>query len=129
MPRPTADAPGHFPERRSETSALLALLQTVHDDVKAMHQNYVDLDHKLTQHMADETMELATEIAKVMSDAFPEGDPKGHRRHHEAVIAKAEARAAFWKKLLEEISKYGLIGFLGWLVTLAWSGFVQGPHK
>lgn len=128
MTRP-ADPPGHFPERRAETSALLALLQTVHDDVKKLQQNNVDLDHKLTQHMTEETMELAAEITKLMADAFPEGDPKGHRKHHEAVIAKAEARAAFWKKILEELSKYGLLGFLGWLVTLAWSGFIQGPHK
>lgn len=128
MTRP-ADPPGHFPERRAETSALLALLQTVHDDVKKLQQNHVDLDHKLTQHMTEETMELAAEITKLMADAFPEGDPKGHRKHHEAVIAKAEARAAFWKKILEELSKYGLLGFFGWLVTLAWSGFIQGPHK
>lgn len=128
MTRP-ADPPGHFPERRAETSALLALVQTVHDDVKNLHTNINDLNNRLTAHMTDETMELAREISKMMADAFPEGDPKGHRKHHEAVIAKAEARAAFWKKMLEEISKYGLLGFFGWLVTLAWSGFVQGPHK
>lgn len=128
MNEPT-EPQGPMPERRAETSVMLALVQTVHDDVKKLQQNHVDLDHKLTQHMTEGTMELAREISKMMVDAFPEGDPKGHRKHHEAVIAKAEARAAFWKKMLEEISKYGLLGFLGWLVTLAWSGFIQGPHK
>ena len=128
MNEPT-EPQGPMPECRTETAVLLALVQTVHDDVKSLHTNITALDIRLTKHMTDETMELAHEISKLMAEAFPEDDPKGHRKHHESVIAKAEARAAFWKKLLEEISKYGLIGFVGWLVTLAWSGFVQGPHK
>jgi len=126
---PTHEMQDHLPERRAETSALLALVQTIHDDIKNIHTNIDNLDKRLSKHMTDETMELAAEITKLMKEAFPEGDPKGHRKHHEAVIAKAEARAAFWKKMLEEISKYGLLGFLGWLATVAWSAFVQGPTK
>jgi hypothetical protein len=120
---------GPMPERRTETSVLLALVQTVHDDVKTMHTNLTALDLRLTKHMTEETMELAREISKLMSDAFPEGDPSGHRKHHEAVIAKAEARAAFWRKMLEEIIKYGLVGLVGWLALTVWSAFLQGPHK
>lgn len=118
-----------MPERRAETSVLLALVQTVHDDVKAMHTNITALDLRLTKHMTEETMELAREISKSMADAFPEGDPAGHRKHHEAVIAKAEARAKFWQKMLYEITKYGLFGFISWLAVTAWSGFLQGLHK
>lgn len=121
--------PDPLPERRQETSVLLALVQTVHDDVKDLHDKINELDGRLSRHMTDETMELAAEITRLMADAFPEGDPKGHRKHHEAVIAKAEARAAFWRKMVEELTKYGLIGFLVWLATSAWQAFLQGPHK
>jgi len=119
----------HLPERRTETTLLLAMVKNVHDDVKIMHTNLQALDERLTKHMTEETTELAQEITKLMAAAFPEGDPTGHRKHHEAVIAKAEARAAFWRKMLEEITKYGLIGLLGWLALTAWSAFLQGPHK
>lgn len=128
MNEPT-EPQGPMPERRSETSAHLALVQTVHDDVKTLHTNISALDHRLTKHMTEKTMELAREISKLMSDAFPEGDPTGHRKHHEAVIAKAEARAKFWQKMLYEITKYGLMGFIGWLAVTAWQAFLQGPHK
>lgn len=132
MPEPTTPPPepqGHMPERRAETTVLLTLVQNVHDDIKTIHGDIKSLDIRLTKHMTDETMELAQEISKLMAAAFPEGDPTGHRKHHEAVIAKAEARAAFWRKMLEEITKYGLIGLIGWLALTAWSAFLQGPHK
>ncbi len=117
------------PERRTETVLLLAMVRDVHSDVKDLHTTITALDTRLTKHMTDETLELAQEISKLMASAFPEGDPTGHRKHHEAVIAKAEARATFWRKMAEEITKYGLIGFLGWLAVTAWQAFLQGPHK
>lgn len=129
MTSPPVEPQGPMPERRAETTILLAIVQNIHDDVKSLHTNVSALDQRLTRHMTEETMELAQEIARLMSAAFPEGDPTGHRKHHEAVIAKAESRAKFWQKMLEEITKYGLIGLLGWLAITAWSAFLQGPHK
>lgn len=116
-------------ERHAETIALLALVQTVHDSVQSLHTDVKNLDGRLSTHMTTETHELATEITKLMTSAFPDGDPDGHRRHHEAVIEREEARAAFWKKMFFELSKYGLIAFLGWLVLSTWNTFLQGPHK
>jgi hypothetical protein len=118
-----------MPERRAETSVLLALVQTVHDDIKGLHANITELDQRLTKHMTEETTDLAKEISKLMADAFPEGDPTGHRKLHEADIAKAKAKAAFWQKMFYELSKYGLMGFIGWLAIAGWSALVQGPHK
>lgn len=122
-------APPPPPERRTETVLLLGMVKDVHDDVKNLHTTIIALDTRLTKHMNEETLELAQEISKLMASAFPEGDPLGHRKHHEAVIAKAEARATFWRKMVEEITKYGLIGLMGWLVMSLWSTFLQGPHK
>jgi hypothetical protein len=112
-------------ERRSEprdVAAVLTLVTEVHRDVK-------DLSARLTVHMTDETMELAEEIATLMRKAFPEGDPDGHRRHHELVIKQAEARAAFWQKMSFEISRWGLIGFLGWAAIALWKSFLVGAVK
>jgi hypothetical protein len=58
---------------------------------------------------------------------FPGGDPEGHRRYHDAVIKKAESRAAFFEKLHYELAKYGLIGFCGWLFYAAWTALLKGP--
>ncbi len=109
-------------ERRHGPSELLELVRIIHD-------NQLAIDAKLTHHMEIETQELAQTIAKLMSEAFPEGDPDGHRRHHELVIKQAEESAAFWKTLRIEIAKWGLIGFLGWAVYALWNAFLQGPKS
>lgn len=128
MHEPT-EIQGPMPERRTETVLLLSMVKDVHDDVKTLHTTITALDLRLTKHMTEETLELAQEISKMMLIAFPEGDPHGHRKLHEADIDRAKARAAFWRKLLEEITKYGLLGLISWLAITAWSAFVQGPHK
>ena len=119
----------HLPERRTETSVLLQMVSSMHQDIKESHEAIKALDSRLTRHMNDETLELATEVAKMMSAAFPEGDPTGHRKIHEADIERAKSKAAFWKKMAEEIIKYGLIGFLSWMCFAVWAAFLKGPMK
>lgn len=49
--------------------------------------------------------------------AFPDGDWDGHRRYHEAVIRRMEARAQFYRDLSGHLIKGGawaLIVFLAW---------------
>jgi hypothetical protein len=109
-------------DRRNSDTAVLILVQQVHDDVQAMKK-------RLDEHMKDETLELAEAVATLMVKAFPEGDPLGHRVKHEADIQAAKDRAEFWKKLLFEISKWGIAGVLGWLAYAAWTAFLLGPRK
>jgi hypothetical protein len=109
-------------ERRPPSAELLELVKQVHDNQLAM-------DAKLTKHMTEETVELAEAIASLMKDAFPEGDPGGHRRHHELVIKAAEEKAEFWQKMRIALSQYGLLGFAGWAFWVLWAAFLQGPHK
>ena len=96
--------------------------------VKQIHDSQISLDTRLTQHMHDETLELGEAFAKLLIRAFPEGDPEGHRAHHEAVIKAAEAKAEFWTKMVFEITRWGLIGLLGWLVVAAYKHFLAGPQ-
>lgn len=97
--------------------------------VKIIHENQIEMDRKLTDHMQNETAELAEAITQLMAQAFPAGDPQGHRAHHELVIKKAEESAAFWKTMRVELAKWGLLGFAGWAIYALWNAFLQGPQK
>ena len=106
-------------ERRDQ-GVILLLMQQVHDKIEAM-------DAKLTKHITDETLTLAEEIANLMNKAFPAADPSGHRQYHEAQMQAQKDRADFWKKMLFEVSKYGLFGVVSWLAFVAWAAFLKGP--
>lgn len=109
-------------ERRTNSELLLTFVKEILD-------NQHKLDAKLTDHMTNETQELAEAMAQMMASAFPEGDPDGHRKHHELVIRQAEAKAVFWEKMRFELVRWGLIGFLGWAVYALWHAFLAGPPK
>ena len=109
------------PERRSE-EALLSLVTQIHEKVEKMQS-------ALQQHMTEDSVKLANELRQLMDNAFPFGDPHGHRAAHEASIRRAEARFEFWKKMSFELSKWGLFGFLGWAALQLWNAFLHGPTK
>lgn len=108
--------------RKSDHAAVINLVTEVHRDVKDLHA-------RLTQHMTNETLELAEAITLLTRNAFPQGDPDGHRRHHELVIKQAEDKAQFWEKMKFELIRWGLIGFLGWAAVAMWRSFLLGAPK
>ena len=109
------------PERReSDAPALLALVQEVAANVR-------NLDERLTVHMHSEPLEMAHTVAGIMNKSFPGGDPEGHRIAHEQQMAAIADRAKFWKTMLFEVTKYGLLGVVGWLAFVVWSAFIKGP--
>lgn len=112
------------PERRSNDSMVLYLMQQVSDDLKA-------LDAKLSNHMVTEVEDLAAALAALKRDAFPDGDEDGHRRAHEAAISRAEEQAVFWKEMRIAAGKWLGLGLLGLLAGWIWLGFVQAiqAHK
>ena len=101
--------------------------------VRIIHANQLALDAKLTQHMHDEPIQLAEEIAKLLNSCFPNGDPSGHKLAHEVWIQQAEESRDFWRTMKKELSKWGLIIFIGWFIGFIglslWQAFLQGPHK
>lgn len=104
-------------DRRKPSAELLMLVQEVQG-------NQIEISRKLDAVPGD----IAAALAILMKDAFPEGDPDGHRKHHEAVIKAAEEKAEFWKKMRVSVSTWGLLGVLGWLGIMAWNGFIQRLH-
>jgi predicted metal-dependent hydrolase len=109
-------------ERRANDSLVVLLMQEVHKKIE-------DIDRKLSEHMTNETITLAQEIAKLINTAFPGNDPQGHKAYHEIQMQAIADRAEFWKTMRTEISKWGLIGFVGWVVVTAWKAFIMGPLK
>lgn len=66
-------------------------------------------------------------LEQVIRRGFPGEDVEGHRHYHEAVIRRMEERAEFWRELSLELAKWGLLGFLGWLLVAAWQQLLHGP--
>lgn len=55
-----------------------------------------------------------------LMDMVPEGDFDGHRRYHEAIIKKMEAKAKWWQDFSASIAKWGAIAVLGWMAVAMW---------
>ena len=62
----------------------------------------------------------AAEHRQRMFDCVPNGDHDGHRRYHEAVIQRMEARAALWQDVQKSVAKWGVIALLGWMAVAMW---------
>lgn len=108
-----------FIERRKDASqAMLELMSALKVQV-----------HQLNTNVESYRQEQKDDLEAAMIRAFPDGDPEGHRRHHEAVIRAAEARAEFWTKMRFELFRWGLFGFVGWAALQLWKAFVQGPQQ
>jgi hypothetical protein len=55
--------------------------------------------------------------------AFPDGDADGHRRYHESIIRKNEAREQFYQDLRAELAKKGLWALAALLGLALWQFF------
>ena len=64
-----------------------------------------------------------------IATGFPLDDPDGHRRAHEMFIEQARDRAQFWKKMRDEVSKYGLLGVVGFICLWIWVGIKNEVHR
>lgn len=78
-----------------------------------------------TQELMEQQIAEMYRMMKGYASAFPENDDDtpdfaGHRKYHDSAIAAERKRKEFWEKMMFELVKWGLIGFLGWfLVTVA----------
>ncbi len=69
-----------------------------------------------------QTRKLDEVIRRVdaLHNGFPNGDVESHRRYHETLIAKAEARTAFYKDLRSDLTKKGLWAVVATVGIIAW---------
>lgn len=115
--------PSQFVERRGRTDDAILL------HIKELQAGQKELTAKMNYHHAVFREEVEKSINGVFERAFPDGDPEGHRAHHELVIKREEERLEFWMSMRKEIGKWGLIGILGFIVVSAWQAFLLGPKK
>lgn len=104
-------------DRRTTDTAMLELIRTIQQDVTEMRL-------ELNNHIQTEPKEWAIVLGNLMKASFPNGDADGHRRFHEANIKAAEERAVFWADLRRSVTKWGVFGFLGWILLRLGDGFL-----
>lgn len=109
-------------ERRREQDMLFDLLAQQNQKLDDLNEAVRDTANELRAHADGETARIAAIAA-----GFPDGDPDGHRRYHEAEIKRIEARAEFWSKLRLSVTQWGLVGFIGWVLVSLWHEFLKGP--
>ena len=110
-----------MPPDDSQTAKALWALKT---DLDTRHDENTER-HNTT----DERLEEVLRQIKKLSDGFPAGDTDGHRRYHEAVIKRAEARAKLWEETRAHVIKNGFwlgLGFLCWTLWQAFKAKVAG---
>ncbi|MFM0552343.1 hypothetical protein P0D69_15420 [Paraburkholderia sediminicola] len=81
-----------------------------------------DLDQRHGENLTAQAVTDAKVVEAIrgideLCKAFPDGDPDGHRRYHEAIIKKNEACEKFYQELTSHLVKGGawaLIVFLAW---------------
>lgn len=121
----SADDDRLFAEQAAKSTPNL-LMQLIADSNEKLEQ--LAESGRQTRRLVEEALEMTKGLSEEFRGAFPSGDPEAHREYHEALIGEARQRKEFWNKLVFELTKWGLIGFLGWLVIQVWTGALKGPH-
>jgi hypothetical protein len=82
-------------------------------------------EQKLMLHMDTKFAQLH----KLITDAFPEGDPHGHRMYHEKSIRDADAWSRIKGEVLSKFLTSGLWVAAGYLLFLIWSAIKEGVRQ
>jgi len=96
--------------------------------VSAILSLKADLDQRHGENIMSQsvTEKKVVEIQRGVDEirrAFPDGDWDGHRRYHEAIIKKLEAREQFYQDLRGELAKKGLWAVLVMVGLALWAFF------
>lgn len=107
------------PERRADplTHDRVALMieEAIEERVSKMEDRMVaHIDVKFAQ------------MHRLIADAFPNGDPHGHRMAHEKAIRDAEGWSAIKRELITKVATGGVWVAMGWLLLAAWQAFKEG---
>ena len=100
--------------------------------IEQVQKSVDSLQTAVKEHIADQPAQRKAMITEMLNEAFPNGDHQAHRRYHESLIKAAEDKAQFWKKMRDELAKWGLLLFAGWvIVSLVQAGitYIQTFHR
>ena len=119
----TNPEPFLFEERRKgEDNAVLLHIKELQMTTKA-------LDAKMTYHHGIFRKEVEQAVVRVFEHSFPDGDPDGHRKVHEAWIAEAQAKAKFWEEMRIAGAKWAGLGVLTFIATALWVAIKSEVQK
>lgn len=93
-------------------------ISDMREDMAQRHSENVTR-REVTDREVDEVIRRVDDL----HDAFPGGDWDGHRRYHEAVIKKLEAREKLYQDLRTELAKKGLWGLIALVGLALWAWF------
>jgi hypothetical protein len=97
---------------------IVEALDGLRDDLAQRHSENVTAQ-SITDKKVDEAIRRIDDLHK----AFPGGDWDGHRRYHETLIERAEARTKFYNDLRAELAKKGLWALLALIGIAVWQYF------
>jgi hypothetical protein len=103
---------GHFISEISEAQIALMVEEEVERRVSKMEE-------KLMQHMDAKFGQLH----KLITDAFPDGDPHGHRMYHELQIKQSDGWDKMKADILSKFLSSGLWVAAGYLAFAIWQSF------
>lgn len=82
---------------------------------------------RLTEHAAEERQQMDErfgELKKLLSSAFPGGDPDEHRRYHDEVIAWIQERRKLFASIREKTITGLLWAGLLWIGSAVWKALI-----
>lgn len=105
---------GMFVTELSEAQIALMVEEEVERRVSKMEEKFLlHMDAKFAQ------------LQKLITDAFPNGDPHGHRMFHEKSIKDADAWARIKGEVLSKFLTSGLWVAAAWLAFAVWQSFKE----
>jgi hypothetical protein len=83
--------------------AVVSAVDSLRDEIGQRH-----IENTSTLEELDAKVNVVIDRVDDLHKAFPGGDWEGHRRYHETLIEKAEARTKFYEDLRAELAKKGM---------------------
>lgn len=83
------------------------------------HQAQWQGEERRTLSHIESQLEQIKDCIREVKEGFPNGDMRGHREAHEAMIRAAKAQETFWVDLKEDIAKKGI-----WFLLITICGFI-----
>jgi len=86
-------------------------------------------EQKVRECLSKMSKRFDEKIEETMKNAFPGGDPHGHKMYHEAQIQWLQNRNAFFREVLMHIAKAGIFGGLVVIGVALWKWFLMEIGK
>ena len=100
------------PERRKTTKTDIALMVE-----EAVEERVGKAENKLMNHMDTKFNQLNSTCLQHVQDAFPKGDVRGHKDHHQTLIENAEVTKQLKVDMISWLLKGG-IGFVLFIIGI-----------